>query len=94
MKNKIYTFDEYLEESLKDEKFRKVWKKEQPRYLLAKALIQKRLEKRMSQRELAKKLGTSQAVISNIETMSGNPSFNQLNKIARALDSELLFSFK
>lgn len=94
MKNKIYTFDAYLKESLKDKGFREVWKKAEPEYLLAKALIQKRLEKRMSQRELAKKLGTSQAVISNIETMSGNPSFNQLNKIARALDSELLFSFK
>lgn len=94
MKNKIYTFDEYLKKSLKDEKFKNVWKKEKPKYLLAKALIEKRLEKKISQRRLAKKIGTSQAVISNIETMSGNPSFNQLNKIARALDSELLFSFK
>ena len=94
MKNKIYTFDDYFKESMKDKGFREAWKKTEPEYLLAKVLIQKRLEKKMSQRDLAKKLGTSQAVISNIETMTGNPSFRQLNKIARALDSKLYFSFK
>jgi transcriptional regulator with XRE-family HTH domain len=43
---------------------------------------------------LAKKLGTSQATISNIETMDANPSFKQLNKIAKALGSELFLSFR
>jgi len=94
MKNKIYTFDDHLKESLKDKNFREAWKKAEPEYLLAKTLIRKRLDKKMSQRELAKKVGTSQALISNIETMNANPSFKQLNKIARALDSKLHFSFK
>jgi len=94
MKNKIYTFDDHLKESLKDKGFREVWKKTKPEYLLAKTLIQKRQEKRMSQRDLAKKLGTSQATISNIETMDANPSFKQLNKIAKALGSELFLSFR
>ena len=93
MKNKIYTFDEYFEESLKDKKFKAVWEKEEPRYQLAKALIQKRQEKKMSQRELAKKIGSSQAVISKIETMDANPSFIQLNKLAKALDSKFYFRF-
>lgn len=94
MKNKIYTFDNHLKESLKNKDFREDWKKAEPEYLLAKALIQKRQDKKISQRELAKKVGTSQALISNIETMSGNPSFRQLNKIANALDSKLELSFK
>lgn len=94
MKNKIYTFNDYFQESMKEKKFREAWKKAEPEYLLAKALIQKRLEKKMSQRDLAKKLGTSQAVISNIETMNANPSFKQLNKIARALNSNLTIDFK
>lgn len=94
MKNKIYTFDDHLKESLKDKRFREVWKKAEPEYLLAKALIKKRLEKNMSQRQLAKKTGTSQAVISKIETMDANPSFSQLNKLAIALDSKFYFGFK
>jgi len=93
-KNKIYTFDQYFKEAIKDKKFREAWKKEEPKYLLAKAIIQKRLAKKMSQRELAKKAKTSQAVISNIETMNANPSLNQINKIARALGSKLVVSFK
>lgn len=94
MKNKIYTFDEHLKESLKNKAFKKSWKNSEPEYLLAKSLIEKRLEKNMSQRDLAKEIGTSQAVISKIETMEANPSFNQLNKLARALDSEFIFGFK
>ena len=94
MKNKIYTFDNHLKESLKDEAFRKAWKKAEPEYLLAKTLIQKRLEKKLSQRQLAKKIGTSQAVISKIETMDANPTFGQLNKLARALNSKFVFTFK
>lgn len=94
MKNKIYTFDEYFEESLKDKKFKALWEKEEPKYQLAKALIKRRLDRKMSQRQLAKKIGTSQALISKIETMEGNPSFKQLNKIASALDSKFTFGFK
>ncbi len=93
-RNKIYTFDQYFNEAIKDEGFRKAWEKEEPKYLLAKAIIQKRLAKKMSQRELAKKAKTSQAIISNIETMNANPSINQINKIAKALGSKLVVSFK
>jgi len=94
VKNKIYTFEDHLKESLKDPEFRKIWEETELEYQLAKQLIEKRLKKKLSQRQLAKKLKTSQAVISRIETMGGNPSLSLLKRIARALDSKLTIQFK
>ena len=94
MKNKIYTFEDHLKESLKDPEFKKVWKETEPEYLLAKQLIKKRLEKNISQRDLARKVKTSQSVISRIETMNANPSLQLLKRIAKILDTNLQLGFK
>ena len=94
MKNLIYTYEDHLKESLKDPEFKKIWKKTEPEYLLAKEIIKKRIQKNISQRGLAKKLKTSQAAVSRIETMSGNPSLSFLKRLAKALDSKLILQFK
>jgi len=96
MKNKIklYSFDDHLEELMRDLEFVKEWGKTEPEYLLAKEIIEKRVKNKMSQRTLAKKLKTSQAAISRIESMNGNPSFSFLKRLASALDSKLILQFK
>jgi len=95
MKNKlIYTFEDDLKESLKDPGFKKAWQESETEYLLAKKIIDKRLKNKMSQRTLAKKLNTSQAAISRIETMQANPSLSFLKKIAQAFDSQLSIQFQ
>jgi transcriptional regulator with XRE-family HTH domain len=58
-------------------------------YQLACQLIEKRLARKMSQRQLAKKAKTTQAVICQIETMSANPTLSLLKKIASALDTTI-----
>ena len=95
MKNKLtYTFQDHLKESFKDPIFKKVWKKSQVEYDLASTLIKKRLSKKISQRSLAKKINTTQAVISRIETMSANPSLLFLKRLSEALDCKLVLQFK
>ncbi|MFA5770252.1 MAG: helix-turn-helix transcriptional regulator [Patescibacteria group bacterium] len=95
MKNKlVYTFQDHLKNSLKDPQFKIAWKNSQVEYNLASALIKKRLSKKMSQRSLAKKINTTQAVISRIETMTSNPSLLLLKRVAEALDSKLILKFK
>jgi len=94
MKNKLYTFENHLQESLKYPEFKKVWKESEPEYLLARQLIKKRLEKKISQRDLARKVKTSQAVISRIETMNANPSLSLLKRIAKVLDADLQLALK
>lgn len=89
---KIYTVEEDLAKRLKNPEFKIAWDESEAEYLLACNLIEARLKKKMSQRELAKKVGTSQAAISRIEAMSGNPSLGLLKRIAHALDTKLQIS--
>jgi len=95
MKNKlIYTFEEDLKERLKNPEFKKAWEESEPEYQLARQMIKKRLKNKISQRTLAKKLKTTQAVISRIETMSANPSLSLMKRIAKSLDAKLVLQFK
>ncbi len=88
-KQKIFTFKDNLQESLKDPVFKKAWQESETEYQLACQLIEKRLAKKISQRQLAQKVGTTQAVISRIESMNANPSIDLLKRLASALDSKL-----
>lgn len=94
MKNKLYTFTEDLEKRLKNPKFREAWEESQTEYELGRVLIEKRLIKHMSQRDLAKKANTTQAAISRIESMNSNPSLSLLKKIANALGTKVKIAFE
>lgn len=95
MKNILeYTFEDDLKRRLKNPAFRAAWKESEVEYVLAKQLIEKRLKKHISQRELAKRANTTQAVISRIETMNANPSLNTLQRIASVLNAKLRITFQ
>lgn len=91
---KKYTFEQHLEESLKDPKFKKSWEDSEVEYQLSRKLIEARLKRNISQRELAKKAHTTQAVVSRIEGMNSNPSIGLLKKLAVALGLKLKIEFK
>lgn len=88
----IFTLDDHLKGLLKNPKFKKEWEDSEVEYQLGCRLIEARLKKGMSQRDLAKKVGTSQAAISRIESMNGNPSLSFLKRISAALGSKLQIS--
>ncbi|MEK7127808.1 MAG: helix-turn-helix transcriptional regulator [Patescibacteria group bacterium] len=95
MRNKLFTtFDEDLKTRLKDPSFKKEWDKSGLEYQIARKIIQKRLFLKLSQRELAKKAKTTQAIISRLETAVANPTLDLLNKISKALNSQLAVDFK
>jgi len=89
MRNKLYTLKNDLEKRLKDPEFKHLWQESEVEYQLARGLIEKRLKEKISQRYLAKKAKTTQAVISRIESMNSNPSLGLLKRIAQALNSRL-----
>lgn len=93
-KMKFYTFEDHLQELLKNPKFRKEWEESELEYQLSRILIQKRLDKKISQRDLAEKANTTQAVISRIEAMNSNPSIGLLKRLAQALGVKLRVSFE
>lgn len=95
MKNKLlYSFDQDLAKRLKNPKFKNAWDESEPEYLLAKQLIEKRLEKKLCQRDMAKRLKTTQAVISRLETMRANPSLHFLKRIAGVFNTRLSVQFQ
>lgn len=94
MKKRLtFTFQDHLKELMKNPKFRKEWEDSDVEYQLGRRLIEARLKRNLSQRELAKKVGTSQAAISRIEGMDANPSISLLKRISRALGGKLQISF-
>jgi len=86
---KIYTFRQDLKNRLKDPQFKKAWEESEAEYQISRALIAARVNRNISQRELAKKANTTQAVISRLESMSANPSIGLIQKIASALNLKL-----
>ncbi len=77
---------------LKDKEILRAYDELGPEFNVAKAVIGKRIEKGMTQAELAKKIGTKQSAVSRIESGNYNPSVGLLEKIAKALDSRLIIS--
>ena len=94
MARRIYTLQDHLKESLKDPAFRKAWEESELEYQIAQAVIAKRLTKKMTQKDLAKKTHTTQTVISRIENMSGNPTIELLQRITQALGLHVKVSFE
>lgn len=90
---KSFSLNEYLKTQLKDPKFKREWEKSEAAYQVTKVLIEARLKSKISQRELAQKAGTTQAVISRIENMSVSPSINLLNRLASSLGKKLEIKF-
>ena len=87
-------FKNYLEEQLKNPEIKAEYDKLTPEYEIISAVIKSRLEKGISQTELAKSIGTDQSRISRLEKGTLNPSLDFLKRIAEGLDLELHISFQ
>ena len=77
-------------ELLKDQEFKKEFEKLQSERDLTMSLVRARKEAGLTQEELSKKTGISQADISRLENGTRNPSLALLNRIAEAMNSELI----
>ena len=83
------TLKEYKEKALKDPEFRAEYEALAPQYEIIHAVIAARIEKQMTQADLAERADTKQSNISRFESGSYNPSLEFLQKIAGALDKQL-----
>ena len=80
-------------ELLKNPKFRQALKETEPEYQVARALIVARLRNDLTQKELAKKMGTKQSVISRVENSRTTPSLSFMKRLARVLNMSLEVRF-
>ena len=87
------TFDEVIEEKLKDKKFKKAWNESDAEFATERALIELRMKGNETQKKQADKLHTKQAYISRVENGTVSPTIGYIAKMADALnaDAEIIF---
>lgn len=85
--------DRMIAQRMKSPAFRKIWEEGEADYQLGRQIIQARIDKKISQRDLAKRVNTTQAVISRIESLHVSTSLQMATRIARALGKSLQISF-
>lgn len=90
---KYYTSKELKEELFKDPKVRRAYEDLQPEFAIIQALIDARVKRNISQEELAKRMGTGQAVISRLENANASPSLALMKRLANALNLKLEIRF-
>jgi len=88
-KIKAKDFQEYLAKQLKNPEIKKHYNEYGKQLEIAYQILKLRKQKKLSQAQLAKKLGTKQSNIARMETGQQNFSIEMLNNIARALKVDL-----
>ncbi len=86
------SFDKALKEALKNPEFKKGYDELELEFSIIEQIIKRRLEKGLTQKQLAEKVGTKQSAIARLESGNSNPSVAFLDKIAKALESKLQIS--
>ena len=88
--DKKTSFDSYLEEQLRDQEVSKRFKDSGKSWDIALQLSRLRDKKGLSQKELARIVGTSQQQISRLESPSyKGHSVSMLRRVAEALDAQI-----
>ncbi len=90
-----YDFFEYKDELLNDPEIKKEYAKLEPEFLLAEEIIQFRKDKKLTQKQLAEAMSTSQLAIARLEAGNYNKvSLDFLRRVAEALDAVPEIHFK
>ena len=84
-KPKAIPFEKLKADLMKDPGFRREYEKLEPEFAIARAIIDARVKRKISQEELARKMGTGQAVISRLEGANASPSLSLIKRLANAL---------
>lgn len=79
---------------LKNPEIEKEYEKNELEYKIIEEIVKARIEKNMTQKELAEIVGTRQSNISRLERGDYNPSLRFLKKIAKAINKELIVTLK
>lgn len=87
------TFDDFLAKQMQDPEFRAEWERQEPEFAVIRAILDARIAKNLSQKQLSELTGINQADISRIENGNGNPSIRTLQRLAEGLGMKLKLEF-
>lgn len=77
----------------KNPEYRKAYAELDPEFELARSVIRARVQAKLSQEQLAKRMNTSQSVIARLESGRAKPSTQTLQKLATATGTRLKIAF-
>lgn len=87
------TLKQYKKEQMKNPEFAQAYEEIQPEMNIIRAMVDARLSRNMTQKELAEVTGIAQGEISKLENGTRNPSIKLLQRLAEGLDMTLSVSF-
>ncbi|MDD4795974.1 MAG: helix-turn-helix transcriptional regulator [Bacilli bacterium] len=82
--------EQLKEKLLKSDEYKKEVSKQDLSFEIAESIINARIKKGMTQKELAKKLETQQSGVARLESGRNYPSFKTLEKIAKILGVKIM----
>lgn len=86
---KFKSFDETKEKWLKDPVVKKAYDDLELEFALISAMIDYRIKKGITQKQLAEKIGTKQSSIARFESGNYNPTLAFVQKIAHAVGAKI-----
>jgi ribosome-binding protein aMBF1 (putative translation factor) len=92
MTKKLYARD-LINTWMKNKKFREAYDALEPEYAMAGALIEARIKAKLSQKQLAQRMKTTQPMIARMESGRQPPSTATLLKLAKATGTRLQIRF-
>jgi len=87
-------FERMKKRLLKNPEFKRLHEESRPEFEIARAVIRARIQKGLTQKQLADKLHTGQSAISRVESANSTPSLSFLKRLAQALGTSLSVQFK
>lgn len=87
-------WEDFEKELFKQPGFKEAVEETRLEYEIARAIIKARIEKGLTQAEIAKRMNTKQSVISRVENAKTVPSLSFLKRLAHVLDASLEVQFK
>jgi predicted transcriptional regulator len=90
---KMISVEAWLRKQLKDPEFKKEYDALEPEFALARELIGARAKAKLSQAQVAKRMGTSQSAVARLES-GRTPSLTSLRRYAKAVGRKVEIKLK
>lgn len=82
-------YEQIMEELLQDPEFERAYKELEPEFQIIRQVIALRNQQKMTQAELAKRVGTKQSSIARMESKGQIANLHLLQRVAEALDARV-----
>ena len=88
------SFEAFKKEMLKNPAFKKEYDALEEEYALARELITARSKAKLTQAQVARRMGTSQSAVARMESGRSLPSTSSLKKYAKAVGHRVVITLK